>query len=86
MASNAFGTPLTSYLIDRYNMKGNAATDVANIFSGTFNFSPVVGAFVADAFWGRFRTLLVGLVFGIIVSCCQFSFRDHILLLHRSPT
>ncbi|GJN26154.1 hypothetical protein PR202_gb14063 [Eleusine coracana subsp. coracana] len=66
MASNAFSTPLTSYLIDRYNMKGSTATDVNNIFSGALNFSPVVGAFVADAFWGRFKTLLFGSVFGII--------------------
>ncbi|XP_062227009.1 protein NRT1/ PTR FAMILY 2.13-like isoform X2 [Phragmites australis] len=65
MASNSFVTPLPSYLITRYNMKGNAATNVANIFSGAFNFSPVVGAFVADALWGRFRTLLFGMVAGI---------------------
>ncbi|TVU16433.1 hypothetical protein EJB05_39996, partial [Eragrostis curvula] len=66
MASNAFVTPLTSYLIDRYNMKPNAATNANNIFSGALNFSPVVGAFVADAFWGRFRTMLFGIVLGII--------------------
>ncbi|KAL6651567.1 hypothetical protein ACP70R_010492 [Stipagrostis hirtigluma subsp. patula] len=65
MASNAFATPLTSYLITRYNMKQNAATNVNNVFSGALNFSPVVGAFVADAFWGRFRTLLFGIVVGI---------------------
>ncbi|XP_062183880.1 protein NRT1/ PTR FAMILY 2.13-like [Phragmites australis] len=66
MASNAFSIPLTSYLIIRYNMKQNAATNLNNIFSGTSNFSPVVGAFVADALWGKFRTLLFGIVFGII--------------------
>ncbi|TVU15545.1 hypothetical protein EJB05_39070, partial [Eragrostis curvula] len=66
MATNAFATPLTAYLMERYNMKPNAATNVTNIFSGALNFSPVVGAFVADAFWGRFRTLLFGIVFGII--------------------
>lgn len=65
IAGNAFSFSLTSYLIGRYNMKQNAATNVNNIFSGTYNFSPVIGAFVADAFWGRFRTLLVGTVFGV---------------------
>lgn len=68
IAGNAFSFSLTSYLIDRYNMKQNAATNVNNIFSGTFNFAPVVGAFVADAFWGRFRTLLFGTVVGVAVS------------------
>uniref|UniRef100_A0A0E0KW99 Major facilitator superfamily (MFS) profile domain-containing protein n=1 Tax=Oryza punctata TaxID=4537 RepID=A0A0E0KW99_ORYPU len=62
LAQNAFAQPVTNYLIKRYNMKENAATNVANIFSGTSSFSPVVGAFAADAFWGRFRTLLFGIV------------------------
>ena len=62
---------LTSFLIGRYNMKANAATNVNNIFSGTFNFSPVVGAFVADALWGRFRTLLFGTAVGVLVSWNQ---------------
>ncbi|KAF0890642.1 hypothetical protein E2562_004159 [Oryza meyeriana var. granulata] len=60
LVSNAFSQPLTNYLIKRYDMKENAATDVTNIFSGAFSFSPVVGAFVADAFWGRFQTLVFG--------------------------
>uniref|UniRef100_A0A0D9WAP4 Uncharacterized protein n=1 Tax=Leersia perrieri TaxID=77586 RepID=A0A0D9WAP4_9ORYZ len=62
LATNAFAQPLTNYLIKRYNMKQNTATDVANIFSGTSSFSPVVGAFAADALWGRFRTLVFGIV------------------------
>ncbi|CAD6206552.1 unnamed protein product [Miscanthus lutarioriparius] len=66
MASNSFSTPLTSYLMSRYNMKPNAATNVNNIYSGMSSFAPVVGAFVADAFWGRFRTMLFGSVFGVI--------------------
>ncbi|PAN45158.1 hypothetical protein PAHAL_9G097600 [Panicum hallii] len=66
MASSSFGTPLASYLISRYNMKGNAATNVSNVYSGLLSFAPVVGAFVADSFWGRFRTMLFGSVFGVI--------------------
>ncbi|KAG0547705.1 hypothetical protein BDA96_01G103600 [Sorghum bicolor] len=66
MANSSFSTPLTSYLMSRYNMKPNAATNLNNIFSGMSSFAPVVGAFVADAFWGRFRTMLLGSVFGVI--------------------
>lgn len=75
MAANAFSFSLTSFLIGRYNMKANAATNVNNVFSGTFNFSPVVGGFVADALWGRFRTLLFGTAVGVLVSCdpCHYS-------------
>ncbi|CAD6214432.1 unnamed protein product [Miscanthus lutarioriparius] len=66
MASSSFSTPLTSYLMSRYNMKPNAATNVNNIYSGMSSFAPIVGAFVADAFWGRFRTMLFGSLFGVI--------------------
>ncbi|KAG2569483.1 hypothetical protein PVAP13_7NG423500 [Panicum virgatum] len=66
MATNAFSFSLTSFLIGRYNMEANAATNVNNVFSGTFNFSPVVGAFVADALWGRFRALLFGTAVGVL--------------------
>ncbi|CAN6286910.1 unnamed protein product [Urochloa humidicola] len=66
IAANSFVTPLTSYLISRYNMKENAATNLNNVFSGMFSFAPVVGAFVADAFWGRFKTMLFGSVVGVI--------------------
>ncbi|RLM64457.1 hypothetical protein C2845_PM16G22820 [Panicum miliaceum] len=66
MAANGFSFSLTSLLIGRCNMKANAATNVNNVFSGTFNFSPVVGAFVADALWGRFKTLLFGTAVGVL--------------------
>ncbi|XP_047053651.1 protein NRT1/ PTR FAMILY 2.13-like [Lolium rigidum] len=66
MAFSAFSQPITNYLIKHYNMKANAATDLANIFTGTSSFSPVVGAFVADAFCGRFRTLLFGTIAGLL--------------------
>ncbi|CAL5014370.1 unnamed protein product [Urochloa decumbens] len=66
LGTNAFNFSLTTLLIGRYNMKPSTATNVNNVFSGTFSFSPVVGAFVADALWGRFRTLLFGTAVGVI--------------------
>ena len=90
MAVNAFSFSLTSFLIGRYNMKANAATNVNNVFSGTFNFSPVVGAFVADALWGRFRTLLFGTAVGVLVSCDQSHYSSisscSVVLRHHNRT
>jgi peptide/histidine transporter 3/4 len=90
MANSSFSTPLTSYLMSRYNMKPNAATNLNNIFSGMSSFAPVVGAFVADAFWGRFRTMLLGSVFGVIVSyyqapCHSLSITRHLLTVDPTP-
>ncbi|KAK1259957.1 Nitrate transporter 1.7 [Acorus gramineus] len=45
------------YLVTKYHMKQVLATNVVNIWSGTTNFAPLIGAFVSDAYWGRFRTL-----------------------------
>ncbi|CAM0948226.1 unnamed protein product [Alopecurus aequalis] len=66
MAFSSFSQPITNDLIKHYNMKANAATDLANIFGGTSSFSPVVGAFVADVFCGRFKTLLFGTIAGFL--------------------
>ena len=95
LRSNLYGDQcvqfsLTSFLIGRYNMKANAATNVNNIFSGTFNFSPVVGAFVADALWGRFRTLLFGTAVGVLVSWNQSHYSStsscSVVLRHHNRT
>jgi hypothetical protein len=85
MASNSFNIPLTSYLISRYNMKANAATNVGNVYTGLLNFMPVVGAFVADAFWGRFRTMLFGSVVGVIVSYHLISSPCHLTIYRSDP-
>ncbi|KAK1282230.1 Nitrate transporter 1.7 [Acorus calamus] len=45
------------YLVTKYHMKQVLATNVVNIWSGTTNFAPLIGAFLSDTYWGRFRTL-----------------------------
>ncbi|KAG9455740.1 hypothetical protein H6P81_000248 [Aristolochia fimbriata] len=45
------------YLLTQYHMNQVDATNVVNIWSGTTNFAPLLGAFVSDAYLGRFRTL-----------------------------
>ncbi|KAJ8637867.1 hypothetical protein MRB53_012134 [Persea americana] len=45
------------YLQDQFHMKQVFATNVVNIWSGTTNFAPLIGAFLSDAYFGRFRTL-----------------------------
>ncbi|XP_031477330.1 protein NRT1/ PTR FAMILY 2.13-like [Nymphaea colorata] len=45
------------YLVNKFKMKQVYATNVLNIFSGTANLAPLAGAYLADAYLGRFRTL-----------------------------
>ncbi|KAK8938231.1 Nitrate transporter 1.7 [Platanthera guangdongensis] len=48
---------MTVYLMDEYHIDAMNAANIINIFFGTTNFAPLVGAFVSDAYLGRFRTL-----------------------------
>ncbi|CAK7342772.1 unnamed protein product [Dovyalis caffra] len=48
------------YLQIRFNMDGIQLVNVFNIWSGSTNVTPLFGAFLSDAYLGRFRTLLLG--------------------------
>ncbi|KAF6143327.1 hypothetical protein GIB67_039110 [Kingdonia uniflora] len=45
------------YLLTQFHMEQTFATNVINIWSGTTNFAPLMGAFLSDAYFGRFKTL-----------------------------
>ncbi|XP_058073875.1 protein NRT1/ PTR FAMILY 2.13 [Magnolia sinica] len=45
------------YLLQHLHLKQVFATNVINIWSGTTNFAPLVGAYLSDAYLGRFRIL-----------------------------
>ncbi|KAL5973654.1 hypothetical protein ACLOJK_030308 [Asimina triloba] len=45
------------YLLNEFNLKQVSATNIINIWFGTTNFTPLLGAFLSDAYFGRFRTL-----------------------------
>ncbi|MCL7045807.1 hypothetical protein MKW94_021807, partial [Papaver nudicaule] len=48
---------LTVYLTTVFNMKNVSAATLMNVFTGTTNLSPLVGAFLSDAYFGRYKTL-----------------------------
>ncbi|KAF8007874.1 hypothetical protein BT93_K1766 [Corymbia citriodora subsp. variegata] len=51
---------LPVYLKTKYNLYGVFLVNVVSIWSGCCNVLPLVGAFVAEKYLGRFRTLLLG--------------------------
>ncbi|RRT56751.1 hypothetical protein B296_00039359, partial [Ensete ventricosum] len=57
VATNGLTANFMVYLVEQYGMRQMAAATLSNIFSGTSNVAPLLGAFVSDAYWGRFRTL-----------------------------
>ncbi|XP_010926623.1 protein NRT1/ PTR FAMILY 2.13-like [Elaeis guineensis] len=60
VASIGLTANLTVYLVNHFNMEQVEAANLTNIFYGTTNFAPLIGAFISDAYWGRFRTLAYG--------------------------
>ncbi|CAN0926479.1 Protein NRT1/ PTR FAMILY 2.8 [Linum grandiflorum] len=51
---------LTVYLQSKYNMDSIRVVNVFNVWSGSSNLTPLLGAFLSDAYLGKFDTLLYG--------------------------
>ncbi|KAK9278392.1 hypothetical protein L1049_027957 [Liquidambar formosana] len=50
-------TNLLVYLTTVFNMNSITATTVVNVFTGTCNFATLLGAFLCDTYFGRYKTL-----------------------------
>ncbi|WVZ10451.1 hypothetical protein V8G54_014981 [Vigna mungo] len=48
---------LLVYLTTVFNLENITATNIINIFNGSTNFATLVGAFLSDAFFGRYKIL-----------------------------
>lgn len=55
------------YLHTMYNLDNVHSAYVFQIWGGTTNFAPLAGAFLADAYFGRFYTLLFGSIASFLV-------------------
>lgn len=65
------------YLVTQYNLRGIYVVNVVNIWYGTSNIASIAGAYISDAYLGRFRTLLLGSVASLLVikvACSSFLF------------
>ncbi|KAJ4900717.1 Protein NRT1/ PTR FAMILY 2.8 [Raphanus sativus] len=60
LASMSLIGNLSVYLTTKYNLGGVFLVNIINIWFGSCNFLSIPGAFVSDAYLGRFWTLLLG--------------------------
>lgn len=67
LASMSLIANITVYLTTRYNLSGIFVVNVVNIWNGSSNVASLAGAFVSDAYLGRFRTLILGSTSSILV-------------------
>jgi dipeptide/tripeptide permease len=58
---------MTVYLNTKYNMSGIFVVNVVTIWNGSSNIASLAGAFLSDAYLGRFHTLLFGSIASLLV-------------------
>ncbi|XP_019198093.1 PREDICTED: protein NRT1/ PTR FAMILY 2.8 isoform X1 [Ipomoea nil] len=66
LASMSLISNMTVYLRTKYNLGGVFLVNVVTVWNGTSNISTLGGAFVSDAYLGRFLTLFFGTICSLI--------------------
>ena len=70
----------TVFLLTQFHMDQVEASNVINIWSGISNFAPLLGAFISDAYVGRFRTIAFSSFASLLVRL-PTSIHTHIYIL-----
>jgi len=68
MASFGILPNMILYLTRHYGMEAATATNVILLWSAATNFTPILGAFLADSYFGRYPTIAFGSLFSLLVS------------------
>jgi dipeptide/tripeptide permease len=58
---------LLIYLTSVFNMKSITAANIVNIFNGTTNFATLLGAFLCDTYFGRYKTVGFAIIASFMV-------------------
>ncbi|KAL5544346.1 hypothetical protein UlMin_008130 [Ulmus minor] len=66
LASMSLIANIVVYMSTKYNLSGIFVVTVVNVWSGFSNVSSLAGAFVSDAYLGKFKTLLFGSIFSLL--------------------
>ncbi|KAL5722551.1 hypothetical protein ACHQM5_006060 [Ranunculus cassubicifolius] len=72
------------YLLNVYHLDQVTATNISNIWSGTTNFAPLIGAYVSDAYLGKFKTIAIASV-GSLLGMLALTLTAAIPQLHPPP-
>ncbi|KAK3137538.1 hypothetical protein QOZ80_5BG0453660 [Eleusine coracana subsp. coracana] len=66
LATNGVMSNLVVYLIQEYNVPSVDAAQIGNIVNGCLSLGPVIGAVVADAFFGCYPVVVVSMFFSVL--------------------
>jgi solute carrier family 15 (peptide/histidine transporter), member 3/4 len=68
LAYYGMSTNLVNFMKNRLNEGNAAAANIVTNWSGTCYITPLIGAFLADAYLGRFSTISIFMMIYIVVS------------------
>lgn len=66
-ATSALTPNMILYLMNEYHMDMTTGSNIIYIWSAVTNIAPVVGAFMADSYVGRFQMIGLGSVVTLVV-------------------
>ena len=72
---------LIIYLIQVFTLKNINAAQISNIVSGSTNLLPVIGAIVADSFFGTFSVAAVSVCISLLGHKCFSCYRTYVMIL-----
>ncbi|KAL3631107.1 hypothetical protein CASFOL_024091 [Castilleja foliolosa] len=84
LASTGLGANFMMFLLNVFNMDQVLASNVLNVYSGISNFSPLIGAFISDAYLGRFKTIAYA-TFASLAGMLTMTLISWIPQLHPKP-
>lgn len=74
LAVVGFGANMISYLTLQLNLPLTKAANTLTNFSGTASLTPLLGAFISDAYAGRFWTITIAsIIYQIVLTFSFFS-------------
>ncbi|KAJ7544439.1 hypothetical protein O6H91_09G079600 [Diphasiastrum complanatum] len=66
IATSGLHANLVTFLVQQLHMQTVEAANTITNFNGSANLSPMFGAFLADAYLGRFRAIVIGSIFYLV--------------------
>jgi peptide/histidine transporter 3/4 len=85
LASFGLSTNMILYLTREYGMDAASGAQILFLYSAAGNFMPIIGAFLADTYVGRYPMIGFGCIASLLVTLFLSNFASSLLSFYFSP-